>query len=114
MPLTLGVILLLLYMVFGSARDALVIFSGVPLALTGGILALFARDLPLSMSAAVGFIALSGIAVLNGIVLLSFVRQLRAEGRELMQAIYEGASTRLGRRARGAGSGASARCPRRA
>ncbi|MGA0019298.1 MAG: efflux RND transporter permease subunit [Steroidobacteraceae bacterium] len=94
-PLTLGLILLLLYMVFGSARDALVIFSGVPLALTGGILALFARDLPLSMSAAVGFIALSGIAVLNGIVLLSFVRQLRAEGRELMQAIYEGASTRL-------------------
>ena len=94
-PLTLGLILLLLYMVFGSARDALVIFSGVPLALTGGILALFARDLPLSISAAVGFIALSGIAVLNGIVLLSFVRQLRAEGRELMQAIYEGASTRL-------------------
>ena len=94
-PLTLSLILLLLYMVFGSARDALVIFSGVPLALTGGILALFARDLPLSISAAVGFIALSGIAVLNGIVLLSFVRQLRAEGRELMQAIYEGASTRL-------------------
>jgi cobalt-zinc-cadmium resistance protein CzcA len=94
-PLTLGLILLLLYMVFGSARDTLVIFSGVPLALTGGILALFARDLPLSISAAVGFIALSGIAVLNGIVLLSFVRQLRTEGRELMQAIYEGASTRL-------------------
>jgi cobalt-zinc-cadmium resistance protein CzcA len=94
-PLTLGLILLLLYVVFASIRDALVIFSGVPLALTGGILALYLRDLPLSISAAVGFIALSGIAVLNGIVLLSFVRQLRAKGSELMQAIEEGASTRL-------------------
>lgn len=94
-PLTLGLILLLLYVVFASLRDALVIFSGVPLALTGGILALYLRDLPLSISAAVGFIALSGIAVLNGIVLLSFVRQLRAKGGELIQAIEEGASTRL-------------------
>ena len=87
--------MLLLYVVFASLRDALVIFSGVPLALTGGILALYLRDLPLSISAAVGFIALSGIAVLNGIVLLSFVRQLRAKGGELIQAIEEGASTRL-------------------
>jgi cobalt-zinc-cadmium resistance protein CzcA len=94
-PLTLMLIMLLLYLVFGSVRDALIIFSGVPLALTGGLFALALRGLPLSISAAVGFIALSGIAVLNGIVLLSFIRQLRAQGLELLQAVVEGASTRL-------------------
>lgn len=94
-PLTLLLIVLLLYFVFGSIRDSLIIFSGVPLALTGGIFALAARGLPLSISAAVGFIALSGIAVLNGIVLISFIRQLREQGMELMLAIVEGASTRL-------------------
>jgi cobalt-zinc-cadmium resistance protein CzcA len=72
-----------------------VIFSGVPLALTGGILALYFRELPLSISAAVGFIALSGIAVQNGIVLLSFVRQLREKGLSVLQALQEGASIRL-------------------
>lgn len=94
-PVTLLLILVLLYAVFGSIKDALVIFSGVPLALTGGILALYFRGLPLSISAAVGFIALSGIAVLNGIVLLSFVRQLREKGLSVLQALQEGASIRL-------------------
>ncbi len=94
-PLTLGIILILLYLVFGSFRDSLIIFSGVPLALTGGVLALYLRDLPLSISAAVGFIALSGIAVLNGIVLLSFVRQLREQGVVLVSALQDAAAIRL-------------------
>lgn len=94
-PLTLALIFVLLFMTFGSARDALVIFSGVPLALTGGVFALALRGLPLSISAGVGFIALSGIAVLNGIVMLSFIRDLRARGVTIMVAIRDGASTRL-------------------
>ena len=94
-PLTLALIFVLLFMTFGSARDALVIFSGVPLALTGGVFALALRGLPLSISAGVGFIALSGIAVLNGIVMLSFIRDLRARGVAIMVAIRDGASTRL-------------------
>lgn len=94
-PLTLLLILLLLFLAFGSARDSLIVFSGVPLALTGGVFALALRDLPLSISAGVGFIALSGIAVLNGIVMLSFIRDLRARGTELLTAICEGATTRL-------------------
>lgn len=94
-PLTLALIFVLLFMTFGSARDALVIFSGVPLALTGGVFALALRGLPLSISAGVGFIALSGIAVLNGIVMLSFIRDLRTRGVALMAAIRDGASTRL-------------------
>ncbi|WP_334130916.1 CusA/CzcA family heavy metal efflux RND transporter [Silanimonas lenta] len=94
-PLTLLLILGLLLLVFGSGRDALVVFSGVPLALTGGVAALLLRGLPLSISAGVGFIALSGIAVLNGIVMLSFIRQLRAGGMALEPAIREGALTRL-------------------
>jgi cobalt-zinc-cadmium resistance protein CzcA len=94
-PLTLVLILGLLFLAFGSGRDALVVFSGVPLALTGGIAALLLRDLPLSISAGVGFIALSGIAVLNGIVMLSFIRQLRLEGRGLDEAVREGALTRF-------------------
>jgi cobalt-zinc-cadmium resistance protein CzcA len=94
-PLTLLLILGLLLLAFGSGRDALVVFSGVPLALTGGVAALLLRGLPLSISAGVGFIALSGIAVLNGIVMLSFIRQLRAGGMGLEPAIREGALTRL-------------------
>lgn len=94
-PLTLLLILGLLLLAFGSGRDALVVFSGVPLALTGGVAALLLRGLPLSISAGVGFIALSGIAVLNGIVMLSFIRQLRAGGMALEPAIREGAMTRL-------------------
>jgi len=94
-PLTLLVILSLLFMAFGSLRDALVVFSGVPLALTGGVLALAARGIPLSISAGVGFIALSGVAVLNGLVMLSFIRRLREDGAELRAAIVDGALGRL-------------------
>ncbi|QQX78738.1 CusA/CzcA family heavy metal efflux RND transporter [Shewanella sp. KX20019] len=94
-PLTLLLIFSLLYGAFGSIRDSLIIFSGVPLALTGGVLALVARDMPLSISAAVGFIALSGIAVLNGVVMLSFIKELKQQGIELIEAIKQGASQRL-------------------
>ena len=94
-PVTLLLIAGLLYMALGSARDAAVIFSGVPLALTGGVMALWLRDIPLSISAGVGFIALSGIAVLNGLVMVSFIRDLRQHGMGLDEAIIEGAMTRL-------------------
>ncbi|NIB39212.1 CusA/CzcA family heavy metal efflux RND transporter [Pseudomaricurvus alkylphenolicus] len=94
-PLTLLLILGLLYSSFGSLRDSLVIFTGVPLALSGGVIALLVRDMPLSISAAVGFIALSGVAVLNGVVMLSFIRQLRDRGMPLLEAIGDGASQRL-------------------
>ncbi|MDH5767071.1 MAG: CusA/CzcA family heavy metal efflux RND transporter, partial [Gammaproteobacteria bacterium] len=94
-PLTLLIIFGLLFMAFNSVKDAALIFSGVPLALTGGVLALALRDLPLSISAAVGFIALSGVAVLNGVVMLSFIRDLVDKGMALQQAITEGALTRL-------------------
>jgi cobalt-zinc-cadmium resistance protein CzcA len=94
-PLTLLIIFGLLFMAFNSAKDAALVFTGVPLALTGGVAALALRDLPLSISAAVGFIALSGVAVLNGVVMLSFIRDLRVKGVALEQAIIEGALTRL-------------------
>ncbi|GAB54368.1 nickel and cobalt resistance protein CnrA [Glaciecola punicea ACAM 611] len=94
-PATLFIILTLLVIAFGSIRDALIIFTGVPLALTGGIFALWLRDMPLSISAGVGFIALSGIAVLNGLVMLSFIRQQLDETGDLVYAIVEGAIVRL-------------------
>lgn len=94
-PLTLALVIALLIMALGSIKDALIIFSGVPLALTGGVIALLLRDIPFSISAAVGFIALSGIAVLNGLVMLSFIRDLRIHGQTLHDAIIEGALTRL-------------------
>ncbi len=94
-PLTLLLIFGLLYGAFGTARDALLVFTGVPLALTGGVLSLWLRGLPFSISAAVGFIALSGVAVLNGVVMLSFIRDLRAKGKPLEEAIIEGAMVRL-------------------
>ena len=94
-PIALLMIFGLLYALFRSAKDAAIVFSGVPLALTGGVLALILRGLPLSISAGVGFIALSGVAVLNGVVMLSFIRSLRAEGKPLEEAIREGALTRL-------------------
>jgi len=94
-PAALVVIFGLLFALFRSAKDAALVFSGVPLALTGGVAALMARGLPLSISAGVGFIALSGVAVLNGVVMVSFIRSLVAEGRPLAQAIREGALTRL-------------------
>jgi len=94
-PVVLLGIFGLLFMAFGSARDALVVFSGVPLALTGGVAALWLRDLPFSISAGVGFIALSGVAVLNGVVMITFIRKLREQGDPLEFAIIDGALTRL-------------------
>jgi cobalt-zinc-cadmium resistance protein CzcA len=94
-PITLLLIIVLLLFALGSFKDTLVIFTGVPLALTGGVLALILRDIPFSISAAVGFIALSGIAILNGLVMVSFIRDLLKEGLELNQAIIKGALTRL-------------------
>ncbi len=94
-PAALLLIFGLLYGLFRSARDSAIVFSGVPLALTGGVAALLIRGMPLSISAGVGFIALSGVAVLNGVVMLSFIRQLRATGSGLEDSIREGALTRL-------------------
>jgi len=94
-PLTLALVIGLLIMALSSFKDAAIIFSGVPLALTGGIVALLLRDIPFSISAAVGFIALSGIAVLNGLVMVSFIRDLRVHGQHLHEAIIDGALTRL-------------------
>ena len=94
-PVTLAIILALLVMAFGSLKDALIIFTGVPLALTGGVLSLWLRDMPLSISAGVGFIALSGVAVLNGLVMIAFIRDLWHEQGNLMKAIVEGALIRL-------------------
>jgi len=94
-PIALLLIFLLLFMTFGTAKDALLVFTGVPLALTGGVAALWLRDIPLSISAGVGFIALSGVAVLNGMVMISFINKLRAEGKPLDEAVTEGSLTRL-------------------
>lgn len=94
-PLALALIFVLIFFSFGSFRQAALIFLCVPLAVTGGIFALQLRNMPFTISAAVGFIALSGIAVLNGIMLISFINQLRKEGRSLRDAVVEGTLTRL-------------------
>jgi cobalt-zinc-cadmium resistance protein CzcA len=94
-PACFVMIFLLLFSAMGSVRDAALVFSAIPLALTGGVLALWLRGMPFSISAAVGFIALSGVAVLNGLVMLSFIRQLRDQGLPLARAIEEGALTRF-------------------
>jgi cobalt-zinc-cadmium resistance protein CzcA len=94
-PVCFTLIFLLLFSALGSTRDAALVFSAVPLALTGGVAALWLRDMPFSISAAVGFITLSGVAVLNGLVMLSFIKQLMTEGRSREDAIREGALTRL-------------------
>jgi len=94
-PLTLVMIIGLLLLALGSFKDSMIIFTGVPLALSGGVFALLLRDIPFSISAAVGFIALSGIAILNGLVMVSFIRELRREGVSLDTAIIDGALTRL-------------------
>jgi len=94
-PMTLAIIIGLVIMAFGSLKDALIIFTGVPLALTGGVISLWLRDMPLSISAGVGFIALSGVAVLNGLVMLAFIRDLWHEQGDLMTAVVEGALIRL-------------------
>ncbi|SPA43673.1 Cation efflux system protein, heavy metal resistance [Cupriavidus taiwanensis] len=94
-PLALGLVFVLLFAMFGNVKDGLLVFTGIPFALTGGILALWLRGIPLSISAAVGFIALCGVAVLNGLVMLSFIRSLRDAGHGLDHAIRAGALTRL-------------------
>jgi cobalt-zinc-cadmium resistance protein CzcA len=94
-PVSLLLVFVLLFAMFGNVKDGLLVFTGIPFALTGGILALWLRDIPLSISAAVGFIALSGVAVLNGLVMISYIRSLREAGTPLDEAIREGALTRL-------------------
>ena len=94
-PIALALIFLLLFISLGSMPDALLVFSGVPLALTGGVAALLLRGIPLSISAGIGFIALSGVAVLNGLVIITFIEKLRSEGHALLDAVREGALTRL-------------------
>ncbi|WP_085725951.1 efflux RND transporter permease subunit [Pseudomonas sp. R37(2017)] len=94
-PVALLMVFGLLFMMFNNLRDGLLVFTGIPFALTGGVMALWLRDIPLSISAGVGFIALSGVAVLNGLVMIAFIRNLREEGRSLCDAINEGALTRL-------------------
>ncbi|PIB40836.1 cation transporter [Pseudomonas sp. 2822-15] len=94
-PVALLLVFGLLFMMFNNLKDGLLVFTGIPFALTGGIMALWLRDIPLSISAGVGFIALSGVAVLNGLVMIAFIRNLREEGRPLALAVNEGALTRL-------------------
>ncbi|MBQ5948082.1 efflux RND transporter permease subunit [Massilia sp. ST3] len=94
-PAALALVFALLYLVFNNARDGLLVFTGIPFALTGGLCALWLRGIPMSISAAVGFIALSGVAVLNGLVMVSFIRKLREEGMPLRHAVEEGAMGRL-------------------
>lgn len=94
-PLALGLIAVLLFATFGSIRQALLVFTGVPLALTGGVVALWLRGMPFSISAGIGFVALSGVAVLNGLVMVTFINQLRSNGMSCEQAVISGAMTRL-------------------
>jgi cobalt-zinc-cadmium resistance protein CzcA len=94
-PAALVLIFVLIFLAFGSIRQALMVYSGIPLAVTGGVAALWLRDMPFSITAAVGFIALAGVAVLNGVVLVSYFNQLREEGRTVRDAVLEGALTRL-------------------
>jgi cobalt-zinc-cadmium resistance protein CzcA len=94
-PIALLLIFLFLYSTFGNLKDGLLVFTGVPFALTGGIVALWLRDIPLSISAGVGFIALSGVAVLNGLVMITFIKKLYTDGLSLDEAVRQGALTRL-------------------
>ncbi len=94
-PVVLALIFILLFTTFGSIRQALLIFTGVPLAITGGVLALAARSLPFSITAGIGFIALSGVAVMNGVVMVSAINRLRDEGNPVLDAVREGAFGRL-------------------
>ncbi len=94
-PLALVLIFVLIFMSFGSLRQTLIVSTGVPLAITGGVFALWLRDMPFTISAGVGFIALSGVAVLNGLIMISYFNSLREQGRSLHDAVREGALTRL-------------------
>jgi cobalt-zinc-cadmium resistance protein CzcA len=89
------VIFLLIFFAFGSLRQSLIVYTGIPLAVTGGVFALWARGLPFSISAGIGFIALSGVAVLNGVMMVSYFNELRERGRTVRDAVMEGALTRL-------------------
>lgn len=94
-PAALLIVFLLLYAMFASVKDSVIVFLGIPFALSGGIVALWLRDIPLSVSAGVGFIALCGVAVLNGLVMLSFIRDLRDSGLDVAEAVWQGAQIRL-------------------
>jgi cobalt-zinc-cadmium resistance protein CzcA len=94
-PLALFMVFVLLFVMFGNVKDGLLVFTGIPFALSGGVVSLWLRGIPLSITAAVGFIALSGVAVLNGLVMISFIRNLREEGAPIDAAVREGALTRL-------------------
>lgn len=94
-PVTFFVVFLLLFTTFQSVKQAALIFTGIPFAITGGVLSLILRQMTFSMSAGVGFIAVSGVAVLNGVVMVAFINQLRKEGRNVNDAVTEGALTRL-------------------
>src|SRR5204863_3295043 len=94
-PSALALIFVLIFFAFGSLRQALLVYSGIPLALTGGILALCLRSMPFSITAAVAFIALSGVAVLHGLVMISYFTQLREEGKSIRDSVIEGSLTRL-------------------
>ncbi|WP_244818523.1 efflux RND transporter permease subunit [Caballeronia sp. Lep1P3] len=94
-PLALFMVFVLLFVMFNNVKDGLLVFTGIPFALSGGVVSLWLRGIPLSITAAIGFIALSGVAVLNGLVMISFIRSLREDGAELNAAVREGALTRL-------------------
>jgi heavy metal efflux system protein len=94
-PAALAFIFVLIFMAFGSVRQTLLVYTGVPLAITGGVVALWLRGMPFSISAAVGFITLSGVAVLNGVVMIAYFNQLREQGRDVRSAVIEGSLTRL-------------------
>jgi cobalt-zinc-cadmium resistance protein CzcA len=94
-PSALILIFVLVFLALGSVRQAVLVYTGIPLAVTGGVVALWVRGMPFSITAAVGFIALSGVAVLNGLVLVSYFNQLRAEGKSLRDSVFEGSLTRL-------------------
>ncbi len=94
-PIALFLIFVMLFSTFGSAKQALMIYTGIPFAIVGGVIALAVRGMPFSISAGVGFIALFGVAVLNGVVMVSFINHLREEGKSVIKAVNEGAMTRL-------------------
>src|SRR5437016_3379701 len=94
-PTALALIFILIFLAFGSIRQALLVYTGIPLAVTGGVLSLWLRGMPFSITAAIGFIALSGVAVLNGLVMISYFNQLREQGHGVREAVIEGSLTRL-------------------
>jgi len=94
-PLALVLIFVVIFAALGSLRQVLLVYTGIPLAITGGIMALWLRGMPFTISAGVGFVALSGVAVLNGLIMLSHFNQLREQGRSIGDAVREGALTRL-------------------